>query len=103
MFLSKLLLKEYGQFYNRQVELKDGVNLVYDNNREKRRSFKDFIVRIDCILKVDWGVVKLLTLSVVALFHVHNLLHERMVQMILQRLIIFIEICHILSYFEFFL
>lgn len=44
MFLSKLLLKEYGQFYNRQVELKDGVNLVYDNNREKRRSFKDFIV-----------------------------------------------------------
>ncbi|SEG35618.1 hypothetical protein SAMN04487934_11733 [Eubacterium ruminantium] len=44
MFLSKLLLKEYGSFFNKQIELKDGINLVYDSSREKRRSFKDFIV-----------------------------------------------------------
>ncbi|MBR0515917.1 MAG: hypothetical protein IJJ89_03660 [Eubacterium sp.] len=44
MFLSKLLLKEYGSFYNKQVELKDGVNLIYSDSRVKSRTFKDFIV-----------------------------------------------------------
>ena len=44
MFLSKLLLKAYGQFNSKEVALKDGVNLIYCENREKRRTFRDFIV-----------------------------------------------------------
>jgi uncharacterized protein YhaN len=44
MYLSKLLLKAYGQFNSKEVALKDGVNLIYCENREKRRTFRDFIV-----------------------------------------------------------
>ena len=44
MYLSKLLLKAYGQFNSREVELKEGVNLVYNRERGRRRAFKDFIV-----------------------------------------------------------
>ncbi len=44
MYLSKLLLKAYGQFNSREVELKEGINLVYNKDRSKRRSFRDFIV-----------------------------------------------------------
>ena len=44
MYLSKLLLKAYGQFNSKEVELKEGVNLIYNKDRSKRRSFRDFIV-----------------------------------------------------------
>ncbi|MBQ6231390.1 MAG: hypothetical protein IJJ74_09790 [Eubacterium sp.] len=44
MYLSKLLLKAYGQFNSKEVELKEGINIIYSRDRSKRRSFKDFIV-----------------------------------------------------------
>ena len=55
---------------------------------------QNLVVGVDGIVKVDWCIVKLLALSVVALFHSHDFLHQGMTQMILQSFIVFIEICH---------
>ena len=32
MYLNKLLLKDFGKFNNKEIELKSGVNLIYGPN-----------------------------------------------------------------------
>lgn len=44
MFLSKLLLKDFGKFNNKEIDLKPGLNLVYGGNEAGKTTVKDFIV-----------------------------------------------------------
>lgn len=44
MFLNKLLLKDFGKFNNKEIELKPGVNLIYGPNEAGKSTLKDFIV-----------------------------------------------------------
>ena len=44
MYLDKLLIKEFGQFNNEEIELKPGFNFVYGDNKAKRTSVMDFSV-----------------------------------------------------------
>lgn len=44
MFINKLLLKEFGKFYNKEVGLKPGLNLIYGPNESGKTTMKEFIV-----------------------------------------------------------
>lgn len=44
MFLSKLLLKDFGKFNNKEIDLKPGLNLIYGGNEAGKTTVKDFIV-----------------------------------------------------------
>ncbi len=44
MFLNKLLLKDFGKFNNKEIELKPGLNLIYGGNEAGKTTIKDFIV-----------------------------------------------------------
>jgi DNA repair exonuclease SbcCD ATPase subunit len=44
MFLNKLLLKDFGKFHNKEIELKPGLNLVCGTNESGKTTLKDFIV-----------------------------------------------------------
>lgn len=44
MFLNKLLLKDFGKFNNKEIELKSGVNLIYGPNEAGKTTIKDFII-----------------------------------------------------------
>jgi uncharacterized protein YhaN len=44
MFLNKLLLKDFGKFHNKEIELKPGLNLIYGPNESGKSTIKDFIV-----------------------------------------------------------
>ncbi len=44
MYLSKLLLKDFGKFNNREIDLKPGLNLIYGGNEAGKTTIKDFIV-----------------------------------------------------------
>lgn len=44
MFLSKLLLKDFGKFNNKEIDLKPGLNLIYGGNEAGKTTIKDFIV-----------------------------------------------------------
>jgi hypothetical protein len=43
MYLNKLLLKEFGQFYNREINLKPGMNLVYSSQKSDEKGLKAFV------------------------------------------------------------
>lgn len=43
MYLNKLLLKEFGQFHNKEIDLKQGVNLIYGEQGAGKTTVKDFI------------------------------------------------------------
>ncbi len=44
MYLSKLLLKDFGKFNNKEIDLKPGLNLIYGGNEAGKTTIKDFIV-----------------------------------------------------------
>lgn len=44
MYLNKLLLKDFGKFHNKDIDLKPGVNLVYGPNEAGKTTIKEFIV-----------------------------------------------------------
>lgn len=44
MYFSKLLLKDFGKFNNKEVDLKPGLNLIYGGNEAGKTTVKDFIV-----------------------------------------------------------
>lgn len=44
MYLNKLLIKDFGKFNNREIDLKPGVNLIYGENEAGKTTLKDFIV-----------------------------------------------------------
>lgn len=44
MYFNKLLLKSFGKFNNREIELKPGLNLVYGVNEAGKTTVKEFIV-----------------------------------------------------------
>lgn len=46
MYLNKLLLKDFGKFNNREISLKNGVNLVYGGKESGKTTVRDFIVSI---------------------------------------------------------
>ncbi len=44
MFFSKLMLKDFGKFNNKEIDLKPGLNLIYGGNEAGKTTVKDFIV-----------------------------------------------------------
>lgn len=44
MYLNKLLLKDFGKFNNKEIELKSGLNLIYGENEAGKTTVKEFIV-----------------------------------------------------------
>lgn len=44
MYFNKLLLKDFGKFNNKEIELKKGLNLVYGDNEAGKTTIKEFIV-----------------------------------------------------------
>lgn len=44
MFLNKLLLKDFGKFNNKEIDLKPGLNLIYGENEAGKTTLKEFIV-----------------------------------------------------------
>lgn len=44
MYFNKLLLKNFGKFNNREIELKPGLNLIYGENEAGKTTVKEFIV-----------------------------------------------------------
>ncbi len=44
MFFSKLMLKDFGKFNNKEIDLKPGLNLIYGGNEAGKTTIKDFIV-----------------------------------------------------------
>lgn len=44
MYLNKLLLKEFGKFNNKTIDLKPGLNLIYGQNEAGKTTVKEFIV-----------------------------------------------------------
>jgi uncharacterized protein YhaN len=44
MFLNKLLLKDFGKFHNKELELRPGINLIYGPNEAGKSTVKDFII-----------------------------------------------------------
>lgn len=43
MFLNKLLLKDFGEFHNKEIELKPGINLVYCDKNMGKTTVRDFV------------------------------------------------------------
>ena len=44
MYLNKLLLKDFGKFHNKELELKQGLNLIYGENESGKTTIKEFII-----------------------------------------------------------
>ena len=44
MYLNKLLLKDFGKFNNREIDLKPGLNLIYGENEAGKTTVKEFVV-----------------------------------------------------------
>ncbi len=44
MYLNKLLLKDFGKFNNKEIDLKSGLNLIYGENEAGKTTVKEFIV-----------------------------------------------------------
>lgn len=44
MYLNKLLLKDFGKFNNKELDLKPGLNLIYGENEAGKTTIKEFIV-----------------------------------------------------------
>ncbi len=44
MYLNKLLLKEFGKFNNKELQLNKGLNLIYGGNEAGKTTVKEFIV-----------------------------------------------------------
>lgn len=44
MYISKLILQNFGKFHNKQIELKPGINLVYGPNESGKTTIKEFII-----------------------------------------------------------
>lgn len=44
MYLNKLLLKDFGKFNNKSIDLKPGLNLIYGENEAGKTTVKEFIV-----------------------------------------------------------
>lgn len=44
MYFNKLLVKNFGKFNNRELELKKGLNLIYGENESGKTTIKEFIV-----------------------------------------------------------
>lgn len=44
MYINKLLLKEFGKFNNKEIRLKQGLNLIYGANESGKTTVKEFIV-----------------------------------------------------------
>ena len=42
MYFSKLLLKDFGKFHNREINLKPGVNVVYGTRNAGKSTVADF-------------------------------------------------------------
>lgn len=43
MYFNKLLLKDFGKFHNREIELKPGVNIIYGEKGAGKTTMKDFM------------------------------------------------------------
>ena len=43
MQIRELILKNYGKFHNRQIELEDGINLIYGENESGKSTIHTFI------------------------------------------------------------
>ncbi len=44
MYLNKLLLKDFGKFNNKSIDLKPGLNLIYGENEAGKTTIKEFII-----------------------------------------------------------
>lgn len=44
MYLNKLLLKDFGKFNNKEIDLKPGINLIYGAKAEGKTTVKNFVV-----------------------------------------------------------
>lgn len=44
MFLNKLLLKDFGKFNNKEIDLNAGINLVCTDSEAKKSSFREFVI-----------------------------------------------------------
>ncbi|MDE6024189.1 MAG: hypothetical protein K2G45_01915 [Lachnospiraceae bacterium] len=44
MFLNKLLLKEFGKFNNKEIDLEPGINLVCTDSESKKSSLREFVI-----------------------------------------------------------
>ena len=44
MYFNKLLVKNFGKFNNREIEMKKGLNLIYGENESGKTTIKEFIV-----------------------------------------------------------
>lgn len=44
MYLNKLLLKDFGKFNNKEIDLKPGINVVYGKKDSGKSTLKDFVV-----------------------------------------------------------
>ncbi|MBQ8166303.1 MAG: AAA family ATPase, partial [Lachnospiraceae bacterium] len=44
MYFSKLMLKDFGKFNNKEIDLKPGLNLIHGGNEAGKTTVKDFIV-----------------------------------------------------------
>ncbi len=51
MYLNKLLLKEFGKFNNKEIELKPGINLIYGSKEAGKTTIRDFVV--DMLFGID--------------------------------------------------
>ena len=43
MILNKLLLKSFGKFQNREIVLKEGINVVYGENESEKSTMHTFL------------------------------------------------------------
>lgn len=44
MYFSKLMLKDFGKFNNKEIDLKPGLNLIHGGNEAGKTTIKDFVV-----------------------------------------------------------
>ncbi|MBP5191936.1 MAG: AAA family ATPase [Eubacterium sp.] len=46
MYLTKLLMKEFGKFHNKEINLKPGINVIYGESGSGKSTVKDFLMGI---------------------------------------------------------
>jgi len=44
MYLTKLLMKDFGKFHNKEVDLKPGINIIFGNQDSGKSTIRDFLI-----------------------------------------------------------
>ena len=44
MYLTKLLIRDFGQFHNKSMDLQEGVNIVYGPEGAGKSTVRDFLI-----------------------------------------------------------